>query len=171
MKENKLIFAKHWQETSLYIKGVLKVWIYSEADRDDVLQNIALAAWKKFPSFDQKKGSFKNWALGITRFEYLKYLRFADSDRNVFDPKLLEHAERLEARESESIQNIYRNMEQCIEKLPEAGKAILKMKYYQKMSIAGIAESLGLSEAAVKQRLYRVKKELKACVQGHRKGQ
>lgn len=161
---NELHFTEYWSQAEPCLKGFLRASIYSERDRDDILQEIALTAWKKFPDFDQKKGSFRSWVQGIARIEYLRYMRSLDSDRNVFDEELLESAARIEAEAHDDIQDIYRNLEKCIKKLPEDKISLLRMKYYQKIYIAEMAENLGISEAATKERLYRLRKDLKACI-------
>jgi RNA polymerase sigma-70 factor (ECF subfamily) len=159
-----LHFTEYWSQAEIYLKGFLRARIYSERDRDDILQEIALAAWKKFPDLDQKKGSFRSWVLGIARIECLKYMRSVDSDKNIFDEELLESAARVEAEAHDSIQDIYRNLENCIKKLPEDKVSLLRMKYYQKMAIVEMASEFGISEAATKERLYRLRKDLKLCV-------
>ncbi|OGV56293.1 MAG: hypothetical protein A2017_11615 [Lentisphaerae bacterium GWF2_44_16] len=158
-------FTKYWLETGLCIKGVLKAWVYSAGDRDDIFQNIALTAWKNFSDFDQEKGSFKSWTLGIARIEYLKYLRTIKSGNNVFDSELADISSRAEEKENDSIQNMYWSIDKCMEKLTEDKKSLLKMKYYQKMSTSEITEALKLSEATVKERLYRMRKELRSCIE------
>ncbi|MEZ5944587.1 MAG: sigma factor [Planctomycetaceae bacterium] len=53
-------------------------------DRDDVLQELAVAAIESFDAYDSKR-PFVPWVMGVARNQIGLYLRWCRRDRLVFD--------------------------------------------------------------------------------------
>lgn len=166
---NSTEFAEAWKATEKYLKGFLNMLVFSQQERDDILQNTALAAWKKSASFDPAKASFKTWAAGIARFESLNYIRSRKNSKLVYDPELMKSMEDVSVQEEEEIDNIYTNLTESIKKLSPEKIALLKMKYNEKLSFLEIAARLNVSEDAAKVKLCRIRKELKQLLSASNK--
>lgn len=110
--------------------------------------------------------SFRSWAYRIlvnTAISYYHRLKTrrgdlltADLDPNLFpDERVAAVREREEWRDY---------LASCFHRLPAAGAKILRQFFLEDRSQADIAETEGISAAAVKTRLHRAKKELKKSI-------
>ncbi len=75
------------------------------------------------------------------------------SERNQTEAKVIEEYE-------------YRNLLQCIEKLPAKYRDVLRLRYLCELSVSAIARQLSISEANVYARISRGKHMLQKAIQG-----
>lgn len=160
---NAFEFSEEWKNIEKYLRTFVGAMIFSIPERDDILQNTALVMWRKIDAFDPAKASFKTWAAGIARMECLNYMHSCKSAKILFDSELLESAADIVFQE-ETPENSCGNLDECMKKLSPDRVELLKMKYSEHLSIDEIARRLNLSEAAVKEKLYRIRKELKSLL-------
>lgn len=158
---NSTEFTEAWQATEKYLKGFLNMLVFSQQEREDILQNTALAAWKKASDFDPSKASFKTWTAGIARFECLNYLRSRKNSKLVYDTEILEAMDDVCVQEEEEIANIYSNLAVSVKKLSPDKIELLKMKYNEHLSFTEIGKRLNISEDTAKVKLFRIRRELK----------
>jgi DNA-directed RNA polymerase specialized sigma24 family protein len=57
----------------------------------------------------------------------------------------------------------------CLRRMPESGRRILQMKYFDEMKTAAIAARIRKSVAAVEMALVRLRRMLRTCVDGELK--
>lgn len=160
---NAFAFSEEWKNIEKYLRTFAGAMIFSIPERDDILQNAALVMWRKIDSFDPSKASFKTWAAGILRMECLNYMHSCKSAKILFDSELLENAADMIFQE-ETQEDSFGNLDECMKKLSPDRIELLKMKYNEHLSIDGIARRLKVSEAAVKEKLYRIRKDLKSLL-------
>lgn len=160
---NAFEFSEEWKNIEKYLRAFVGGVIFSIPERDDILQNAALVMWRKIDSFDSAKASFKTWAVGIVRMECLNYMRTCKSAKILFDSELLDNAADMVFQE-EAPDDSCSNLDECMKKLSNDKVELLKMKYNEHLSIDEIARRLNLSEPAVKEKLYRIRKELKSLL-------
>lgn len=55
-----------WVSPHLAVMASLAARLTSDAERDDVVQEALLRAWKKRPQYDARRGSARTWLLAIT---------------------------------------------------------------------------------------------------------
>jgi len=157
-------FAKEWKDCEKYLRVFVGSMIFSAQEREDLLQDTALAAWRKTDSFDPQKASFKTWVTGIARYECLNYMRDRKSAKVFYNEELTELVATTCQEEEENTNLLYENIGECISQLTDDKVEILKMKYFKHMPISKMASELKLTEAAVKEKLYRIRKELKILI-------
>jgi RNA polymerase sigma-70 factor (ECF subfamily) len=156
-------FADEWKKIEGYLRVFIGAMIFYPQERDDLLQNAALAMWKKIDAFDPSIASFKTWATGVARMECLNFMHSRKSSKVLFDGELLDTVTSSMYQE-ECSNSLYDNLGDCMLNLEPEKLEILKMKYNEHMSISEISLKMGISEAAVKEKLYRIRKELKSMI-------
>lgn len=157
-------FADEWKKIEKYLRVFIEAMIFSSQERDDILQNTALAMWKKISQFDPSIASFKTWATGIARLECLNYIHRVKSSKVLFNDELFDKAASYMCQEEENSNPLSDNLGDCMLTLSPDKLDILKMKYDEHRPISEISCKMGISEAAVKEKLYRIRKELKSMI-------
>jgi len=130
---------------------------------NDVLQETNVVLWRD--SGDFRPGSnFKAWIFRIAHFQFMAHRQRQLRDRLVFDDDVLEvlvpaakaHDETYEARQ--------RCLTECLEKLAESHRDLLRRRYAENQSLREIAADRGTTPNAVNQALFRIRRSLIACV-------
>lgn len=133
-------------------------------DRDDVLQEIAVAVVQSFERYDASR-SFVGWALGVAQNQVLLYIRRKGRERHVFDTAAVELISQafadLPARENRMLDHL----EDCIGLLDPNSKELCVLRYEQDLKPAAIAERVGASANTVAKALQRIRERLRACVE------
>lgn len=139
--------------------------VRDESAAEDLLQEVFLRLWTHAAQWSGE-GSVAGWLLRIATNVALNHLRSARrrpvrplpaaeldneddptsgclADESALDPaELLERAEALES------------LRRSVDALPEAKRAVMRMVHEEDMSIADVAERLGIPEGTVKSRLH-----------------
>lgn len=132
---------------------------------EDVFQDVSVLALQQRDHFEST-AHLENWLRRTARHKSLNTIakmvnRQVSLDSYVLD--LLEpeweSVDRLEWAE-----NIER-LEHCIERLPETGRRMLRMRYEQDLSGSAIGKQLGRKASAVYVTLSRMRKALEQCMQ------
>ncbi|MFT4690157.1 MAG: sigma-70 family RNA polymerase sigma factor [Verrucomicrobiia bacterium] len=133
-------------------------------DRDDLMQDIAVAVFESFDSYDPGR-PFVQWAMGVARIQFKNYLRKRQRHLNVFDPETVEILETAfadlpaeEVRELDFLQD-------CLKKLDGRGRQLCELRYQEDMKPAAISEVIKQPGTAVRKSLQRIREQLRACVE------
>jgi RNA polymerase sigma-70 factor (ECF subfamily) len=117
-------------------------------DRDDVLQDIAVAVMESFDRYDSSR-SFVGWSLGIARNQVLLYLRRKGQQRQVFGTAAIESVakafENLLPQEGRMLDHL----EDCVGMLDADSKRLCTFRYEQDLKPAAIAVRVGMSANTV----------------------
>ena len=143
-----------------FIRSLLPTW----TDADEVLQQTAIVAWRKFEQYDLET-NFMKWACVIARFEALAYRRKMARDRlvfreDVFDLMADEGEEELDVRREE-----HSALEDCLAAMPEKQRQFVTLAYTPGVKVKEMAEEAGTSAAAFYMRLKRLRHQLMGCVE------
>ena len=134
---------------------VCRLYRDTEADREDLFQEILYHLWKAYPSF-QGRAKITTWIYRIALNTALATFR-----RN--EPMLLFSAE-LPQRKINAKAEVDEQLELMLEamkKLKEVDRAILSL-YLDDMTYEQIAQIIGITSSNVGARLHRIKTKLKA---------
>ena len=157
--------AALWENARDAIFAYLLAEVGTIHDAEDLLQEVAVAVAKDFHKHDAEF-SFVAWSLGIARNKALMYFRQRRRDRLSFGEDMMRvvatHLESMPIRTSDQRREA---LLECIGSLPTERRSLLKMRYSREMNLTQISESLGISVAALKGKLFRVRKILAKCVQ------
>ncbi|MCM2373557.1 sigma-70 family RNA polymerase sigma factor [Aporhodopirellula aestuarii] len=112
---------------------------------DDVLQETALEAWKKFSDFESNElggtaNDFACWVCVIARYKVLSYQRDRSRDRIVFRDELLAELADLALGGLGSQEDELNAVEDCLEKMGEKSRRLLLSVHRCGDSVAKIAE-------------------------------
>lgn len=130
----------------------------------DVMQETNIVLWRKASQF--KLGTnFGAWMLKVAYYQVMEHRRkrnklamfVADDD---FLTTLAEEAE----ESCEMLEQQQAALSNCLEKLPDRQRDIVRRRYTEGASIKAVAEQLGLAASAIKQTLFRARCSLIDCV-------
>lgn len=132
-------------------------------DAQDVLQETATAIWRKFDQYDPKQ-SFLPWAKQFARNEVLMHHRRRRRYTFLTEPlieSLLEQQSQVESlRQRRELA-----LRQCLEKLPEADRALLDRRYAEReMTIQQLAAESGQTANVLYKALGRIRRQLLQCI-------
>ena len=105
--------------------------------------------------------SFQKWAYRILNNKCVDIIRNTNRQSEV-NKKYFKKAMMNKSGKSEQIENV----KNSIEELDHERRAVLLLRFYEKMSIRRIAEVLKVPEGTVKSRLHRALKELRILLKG-----
>jgi RNA polymerase sigma-70 factor (ECF subfamily) len=133
-------------------------------DRDDVLQDIAVAVVDSFESYDPQK-PFVAWAIGVARNQVGLYMRRRRRDRLVFNDETVAC---LAVAFSEVAPEQPRQLDflrDCLQSLEERARRLCDLRYRDDLKPAAISELLGQSANAVAKSLQRIRDLLRDCIE------
>lgn len=161
-EDDQAALFRQWigQYTGLMAR-VARAYAATEADCEDLIQEILLQVWRSLPRFEHK-ASPSTWIYRVALNTALAWQR-KDRQRRRFQP-LFEVAEVAEdnsepVQEQERIEQLYA----AIRQLPKADAALVVL-YLDDLSYREMAEVLGISETNVGVKLNRARKALAELV-------
>ena len=132
-------------------------------DRDDVLQETAVAVMESFARYDPEY-SFVGWAIGIARNQVRLHCRRKSRERIAFDSDSVDSLARAFVDQTPHDPRLDR-LGECVEALDARSKELCRLRYEQDLKPAGIGERLGVAANAVAKALQRVRDRLRECVE------
>jgi RNA polymerase sigma-70 factor, ECF subfamily len=145
------------------VRAFARAMMTSDAGVDDVVQEVALVAWRKFS--DLKEGEeFGLWACVIARYEVLKWRRKHARDRLVFSEQTLNllataELESVDLRERERVA-----LDACLESLPDDQRTLVMSVHTPSSSVARIAEETGQQAKRLYRKVSSLRLALLDCV-------
>lgn len=144
-----------------YLNSILP----NEPAQNDIQQRVNIVLWKKRSEFELGT-NFKAWAFSVTRWTVRAWL--TEQKRHswlVFDDELTNQiAEHIEEIVPEDDSLMMRNLRICLSKLSDKQR-ILVFNYYQlNKTMRECAKKAGLTEGALRVSLYRIRENLRNCI-------
>jgi RNA polymerase sigma-70 factor (ECF subfamily) len=149
------------------IRASIRAVVHRPEDVDDVMQAVSIVAWRKFDQLTDERG-FGRWACMIARYEVLKFQRERAREQNrlVLDEALVSLILEEAADEISVRGRRLALLEHCLQRLPEARRALVMQAYTPGSTMRALAERLGQTEDGLYQLLRRIRLALKDCVEG-----
>ena len=137
------------------------------ADRQqamDVMQETNVVLWRKASQF--KIGTnFVAWMFRVAYLQVMEHRRKMNKQAIfIADEEFLTTFTEEVNELSESFEDQKLALHQCLQKLPERQRDMVRRRYSEGASIKGVAEQLGLAASAIKQTLFRARQNLIECV-------
>jgi RNA polymerase sigma-70 factor (ECF subfamily) len=132
-------------------------------DRDDVLQETAVAVLESFPRYDPLQ-PFVGWAIGIARNQVRLYCRRKGREKLAFDTDAVDalaHAFVVGDPKDQRLDYLGG----CVETLDARAKDLCRLRYEEDLKPAAIGVRLGLAANAVAKALQRIRDRLRECVE------
>ena len=139
----------------LYLNSV----IYNKADAQDLLQRVALRAYRKFSDYDTAQ-PFQGWVFGIAKFEVLGYFRDHGRNMEVIDSEISERlADNMEDQSeiiSREEEERHERLEQLLRQIPPKAQELIRLRFYENREYDEIARLLNTNEGAVRTAISRI---------------
>lgn len=133
-------------------------------DRDDVLQETAVAVIESFDRYDPQR-PFVAWALGVARNQIGLYLRKRRRERLIFDDATIAClAEAFADGPTDSAHRL-EYLGECLQLLGARAAELCQLRYHGDLKPAAIADRVGMSANAVAKALQRIREQLRDCIQ------
>ena len=143
--------------------GLIRTLVPSPEDAEDVLQETSAAMWQKFDQFELGT-NFSAWGLKFARLQSLKHYNKVGRQRLQFSDSLLE----LLAIDAEAVSaeadDRRAALRQCVQRLPDRQREIIRLRYEADATVNSIAQKLGLTGSTVYKSLNRVHSLLLECI-------
>lgn len=129
----------------------------------DICQETFIKAWRSLPSFTLSKGgSFQAYLFRIARNMIIDLSR-KRKDVSIEEIAEIESKDNLEKElDKESDLKMIHN---ALDKLEDTDKQILVLRFFEEMTFEEIAGVTGLNEGALRVRVHRILKKLKAIIE------
>lgn len=140
----------------------------SASAADDIYQEVFLSWLKAKPQFQDAEHA-KAWFLRVTANTANSFWRRPEQKNVSFEESFDPEQQEAEGKsvESGADQTILRlDLEHCLSKLAPEDRELIHLFYYEELRSKDIAELLKKTESAVRMRLLRARKALKACLEG-----
>jgi RNA polymerase sigma-70 factor (ECF subfamily) len=156
--------ARCWTLAQPIVSAYVCAVVRDVRDRDDVLQEIAVAVLESFDSYDPSR-SLAGWTLGIARNKIGTYLRQRRRHRLYFNDETLMHL--ADAMESTAVDptGAMDALQGCMSELEGRARHLCALRYENDLKPAAIAELLGMNPNAVAKALQRVREQIRACME------
>ena len=149
-------FERLLEAERVSVERFVRFRMSSKADADDVLQEIFLTAYQKFPQL-KNKDSFKAWIISIARNKCNDYFRKKATQYEIPIDELTEK-ELSDGRHGVSVDNTVR---ETLSLLGDKDKQILYLYFWKEMPQSEIAKQLNIPIGTVKSRLHTAKQNFK----------
>ncbi len=139
------------------------------AAADDVLQEAMLVVVKKYDQF-QEGTSMLAWCRSIVRIEVLRAKQRYQRERTLAE-RLLDDAidaafdEFQTARRHDEVESWREALRRCLDRVPKRGQGVLRARFTDELTYQQIGEQLGMTIEAVRKALFRLKKQVRSCVE------
>jgi RNA polymerase sigma-70 factor (ECF subfamily) len=155
-RETELEFEQKIREHQLLIHKVCHIYAYTEADRQDLFQEIVIRLWKAYPGF-KGLSAFSTWLYRVAINTAITGLR---QKKNLLIPYEPEALPSQLAEEPAPEEEQWQQLISAIEKLNEVEKAIV-MLYLEDRSYEEMEDILGIGQGALRVKMSRIKDKLR----------
>ena len=132
-------------------------------DRDDVLQEIAVAAIESFDGYDPARPLIP-WVMGVARNQVGSYLRQRKRDRLTFDDETINRLAIAFSEVEVKERNQLDALSECLRRLEGRARELCRLRYRDDLKPAGIAKRLEMAPNAVAKALQRIRDQLRDCI-------
>mgnify|MGYP006299955585 CR=1 FL=1 len=157
-------FLRHYMEVERPLRAYLWCATRDRHATDDLLQNVWQALWTKLDQYDPAR-PFVAWAMGMARFEVLRWRQRHARSKEVLSPRALELLAVTAEEHADTLDDLQHHLEICLEKLPGRSRKVLHLFYFERLRIAEMARRLGRTVGALEMHLVRLRRQLRTCME------
>lgn len=141
---------------------------------EDAVQEAMLVVVKKYDQFSEGT-SMLAWCRAIVRLEVLRVKQRHQREQS-FAQRLLHDAidatfEEFQTANRDDEKQSWRDaLQNCLGRVPERGRQVLRSRFVDELSYQQIAERFGMTLEAVRKSLFRYRKQVRSCVESRHGG-
>lgn len=154
---------KHLFEARQRLSAAAWLIVRDAQATEDLFQNVALKSVTKNVSFEHE-GALLSWAMVSIKREAIDWLRKRKPETLGLEPELLDLISEEWPTHSQPEGRRMEALRECLESVPERSRQLLHLRYFDGHSCDEVAQRVGASVDAVYQRLSRLHRQLKLCV-------
>ena len=152
------LLGAHERQIFHYIYTLTANW----NDTEEVMQRVRIRLWQQFADFDEEK-SFAGWARAIAYYLVLAYRK--EKSRRPFSECVIAQLSKGYEDSLDELDARQEAMLNCLEQLSDTKRELIVDYYSSRGAVESVAKKVGLTVAALRQSLYRVRKKLHQCIQ------
>jgi RNA polymerase sigma-70 factor, ECF subfamily len=137
--------------------------VLNRSDAEEIVQETSLLLWREFDRFEPGT-NFAAWARRFALNLTLAWRRQRRRDRLEFSSEFLEAVADELTDEADWLEERSRALDDCLAKLPERHRALLRSRYTERRSVEEIGQEVDRSADAVYRGLSRIRRTLYDCV-------
>lgn len=131
---------------------------------EDIFQNVALKSVTRDVSFEHE-GALLSWATLSAKREAIDWLRKRKSESLSLEPDVLDLLDREWQSKSAAPEGPRMEaLKECLDSVPTNSRRLLELRYFDGCPCQEVAETLGTGLEAIYQRLSRLHRQLRQCV-------
>lgn len=156
-------FERHIQENELLIYKVCRMYAYTDADRQDLFQEIVIQLWKAFPKF-KGQSKFSTWLYRVAINTAITGLRRQKNFIDSYEPGTLPQqvADTTSPEEEDRLKLLYK----AIDQLNHVEKAIV-MLYMEEKTYEEMEDILGMSQGNLRVKMNRIKEKIRQLIKNY----
>lgn len=155
------------------ILGYLIALLPSVQDAEDLLQETSIVMWDKYDEFlatqdgEPDIGRFVAWGNKIAFYKVLNSRRQKRWKLRLLSDEVIKLVsdEWIRQDEADELKGRHQALKQCIDKLPEGYRNLLREYYWSRTSVGQIAEQSERTVGSVYKVLQRARKSLHKCIE------
>lgn len=151
-------FETYIRDHELLLYKVCRIYTYTDADRQDLFQEIVLQLWKGYPKF-RGDAKFSTWLYRIAINTAITGLRKTRDFITSYEPNqlpVLPSHDNVSSAQEEQVQQLYT----AIAQLNQVEKALV-MLYLEERSYEEMEDILGISQGNLRVKMNRIKEKLR----------
>jgi len=156
-------FVRLWTQYHRDIERYVYSMIPRSADAAEVVQVVSVKLWEKWEKYDHER-PFIPWAMRFAYLEILKWRQRLAREKLVFSDELLEQLSSTH-EELDPLMEMRREiLGQCLEKLKEEDRELVRLRYGRHGAIKEEAERTGKKMHKLYYALERIRAQLLNCI-------
>lgn len=155
-------------EFSPMIRVYLSGHIRDFRDVEELSQEIFVAVYMNLDSYNPDL-SFPAWLKAIARNKLMSYFRRHYSQKNMTNElrsEIIEHLPEPELAANAATTDVMKQLTRCVAKQTEEAAQLIQARYFDREPVMEIAARLKTTEDSISSKLYRIRKQLKRCIEG-----
>ncbi|EMI40852.1 sigma-70 family RNA polymerase sigma factor [Rhodopirellula sp. SWK7] len=156
--------TRQWTLALPAVSAFVTSMVRDFGDRDDVLQEVAVAVIESYDSYDPEL-PFVPWAIGVARNQVSLYMRNRRKDLLVFDDDAIAclaiAIPTVAQQEAAKLDFVT----ECLGGLENRARRLFELRYQKNMKPAAIAERVDMSANSVAKALQRIRDRVRNCVE------
>lgn len=143
--------------------GYILSLLPNPTDVDDIMQETATIMWRRFDDFEPGT-NFAGWAIKIAYHRILKLRARQTRTIGCFSDKALEELSIQSPAVMETMDERLEALQQCVGRLKEHDRHVIRIRYQSEGSLRQVAEQLGRSADGFYKTMTRIHRMLQDCV-------